>query len=88
METQVRNMGQALAAAGHSVTVITATPTTSPRGDFTELDGEVTVRRLTAHIPLDLPVNPFAREALEQALPSFDVVHIHMGLVSPFARMA
>lgn len=88
IETQVRNLGQALAAAGHSVTVITATPTTSPRGDFTELDGEVTVRRLTAHIPLDLPVNPFAREALEQALPSFDVVHIHMGLVSPFARMA
>ena len=88
IETQVRNLGQALVAAGHAVTVITATPSSAARGDSTELDGAVTVRRLTARIPLSLPVNPFAGEALEQTLPTFDVVHIHTGLISPFARMA
>ncbi|MDO5049696.1 MAG: glycosyltransferase family 4 protein [Actinomycetaceae bacterium] len=88
IETQVRNLGQALHAAGHNVTVITATPSGDERGDHVEWDGGVLVRRLTARIPFDLPVNPFAGDALRSDLPGFDVVHIHTGIVSQFARLA
>ncbi len=88
IETQVRNLGQALSRAGHDVTVITATPSGDQRGDHTEWDGPVLVRRLTARIPFDLPVNPYAAPVLRRDLPDFDVVHIHSGIVSPFARLA
>lgn len=88
IETQVRNLGQALSNAGLDVTVITATPTGDTRGDTLELDGDVTVRRITTRVPFDLPVNPFAKQSLIDALPTFDVVHIHTGVVSPFARLA
>ena len=88
IETQVRNLGQALSRAGHDVTVITATPSGAQRGDHTEQDGDVLVRRLTARIPFNLPVNPYAGLVLRRDLPDFDVVHIHSGIVSPFARQA
>lgn len=88
IETQVRSLGQALASAGHDVTVITATPAGDDRGDYFERDGDVTVRRLTMHMPLDLPINPLAGSVLRTDLPGFDIVHIHAGIVSPFAKMA
>ena len=87
IETQVRNLGRSLAEPAM----------TSPslprllgdqRGDHTEWDGPVLVRRLTARIPFDLPVNPHAAPVLRRDLPDFDVVHIHSGIVSPFARLA
>lgn len=88
IESQVHGLAHALAAAGHYVTVLTATPEGEDRGDRITYDGAVVVRRLTINLPFDLPVNPFATQILCSQLPHFDVVHIHTGIVSPFARMA
>lgn len=88
IESQVHGLAHALAAAGHAVTVLTATPEGEERGDRITYDGSVVVRRLTINLPFDLPVNPFADQILRSELPRFDVVHIHTGIVSPFARMA
>ncbi|MDO5034153.1 MAG: glycosyltransferase family 4 protein [Actinomycetaceae bacterium] len=88
IETQVQNLAHALSDAGSKVTVITATPDGDERGDSTSREGDVAIRRITTRVPFDLPVNPFAGRALREALPAFDVVHIHTGIVSPFARMA
>ncbi|OKL54643.1 hypothetical protein BSZ39_02865 [Bowdeniella nasicola] len=88
IETQVRSLAWALAAAGHDVTVITATPDGSERGEHTEVSEGVTVLRLTTRMPGDLPVNPWVSGRLRELLPIFDAVHIHTGIVSPFARMA
>ncbi|MDK6242366.1 glycosyltransferase family 4 protein [Pauljensenia sp. UMB10120] len=88
IETQVAGLARALSAAGHDVTVITATPLGSERGDHTSVEDGVHVRRLTMRLPWDIPINPLARATLTRALPTFDVVHIHTGVVSPFARMA
>lgn len=88
IETQVAGLARALTAAGHDVTVITATPLRSERGDHTSVEDGVRVRRLTMRLPWDIPINPLARATLTRALPTFDVVHIHTGVVSPFARMA
>lgn len=88
IETQVAGLARALTAAGHDVTVITATPLGSERGDHTSVEDGVRVRRLTMRLPWDIPINPLARATLTRDLPTFDVVHIHTGVVSPFARMA
>ncbi|MDO5728694.1 MAG: glycosyltransferase family 4 protein [Actinomycetaceae bacterium] len=88
IESQVQGLAYALADAGHAVTVLTATPEGEERGDRVTYDGSVVVRRLTINLPFDLPVNPFANQILRAELPRYDVVHIHTGIVSPFARMA
>ncbi len=80
---QVRAIAMAQAARGDDVTVITATP-----GDPVQ-DPGVDVIRFDAHLPFETPVHPFGirliREALERLQP--DVVHVHSGVVSPFAWM-
>lgn len=89
IETQVRDLGRALHAAGHEVAVFTAT-----RGEHSgrglrnvEVSDEqgVAVHRVTLPLPFDLPVNPLAPRLIREELRGFDVAHVHMGVISPFA---
>lgn len=90
IESQVRDLARAQAAGGDEVHVLTATAGPGGHhaaGDAPEDDGGVLVHRLGTRLPFDLPVNPAApprmRELLERLRP--DVVHVHAGVVSPFA---
>ncbi|WP_372595342.1 glycosyltransferase family 4 protein [Actinotalea sp.] len=89
IETQVRDLAAAQAAAGHEVHVLTATPLESGVDPGGEQFGHpaVTVHRMGVRLPFDVPVNPAApaamRELFDRARP--DVVHVHAGVVSPFA---
>ncbi len=88
IETQVRGLAMRQAAAGHDVHVITATPdagTPEPG----PVDG-VTVHRVVAGLPFDLPVHPRVVPEVRALLTatSPDVVHVHGGVVSPFAYPA
>lgn len=88
IEVQVHDLAARLIGRGHEVVVLTATPGThGERGGFVdEVDG-VAVHRLALRLPFELPVNPLATRLLRQRLADggFDVVHVHMGVVSPFA---
>ena len=92
IEVQVRQLAMRQAAEGHDVHVITGTPGSGEvRGGVEVLDG-VTVHRVAANIPFDLPVHPrtahhvlavidrLGADALDRV-----VVHVHAGVVSPFA---
>lgn len=83
IEVQVRAIAMAQAARGDAVTVITATPGAAPADDG------VDVVRFDAHLPFETPVHPrgvpLIKHVLERIKP--DVVHIHAGVVSPFAWM-
>ncbi|SDD73017.1 glycosyltransferase family 4 protein [Actinokineospora iranica] len=77
IEVQVSDLVAAQRAAGHRVEVATATI-----GD--DLHG---VHRLGARMPFALPVHPRGGGRLAEllALRRPDVVHVHVGAVSPFA---
>ncbi|WP_328814325.1 glycosyltransferase [Nonomuraea cypriaca] len=79
IEVQVADLVRVQREAGHTVSVATAT-----RGE--ELPG---VHRIVARMPFDLPVHPFGVGHITRRLTSVrpDVVHVHMGAVSPFAWM-
>jgi len=88
IEVQVHDLAARLRDRGHEVTVFTATP--GPRGErggvVDHVDG-VPVHRLALRLPFELPVNPFAPPELRRRLArgGYDVAHVHMGVVSPFA---
>ncbi len=88
IEVQVHDLAARLVDRGHEVVVFTATPGDhGERGGFVdEVDG-VSVHRLALRLPFELPVNPLAPRLLRRRLAEggFDVAHIHMGVVSPFA---
>ncbi|MBT2228316.1 glycosyltransferase family 4 protein [Nonomuraea sp. NEAU-A123] len=79
IEVQVADLVRTQREAGHAVDVATAT-----KGET--LPG---VHRIVARMPFDLPVHPFGVGHLTRRLTSSrpDVVHVHMGAVSPFAWM-
>lgn len=88
IETQVRDLALAQAAAGHEVHVLTATlGEHGERGGAVERDGAVLVHRLGARVPFGLPVNPAAPPRVRALLAELrpDVVHVHAGVLSPFA---
>lgn len=88
IETQVRDLARAQAAEGHEVHVLTATPgPNGERGGLVTDDDGVQVHRLGARLPFDLPVNPAAPPRMRALLRGLapDVVHVHAGVVSPFA---
>jgi phosphatidylinositol alpha 1,6-mannosyltransferase len=85
IETQVGNLAAAQRARGATIHVITATPAPA--------DGRAygyPVHRVTAPLPWELPVHPRAGVHLVRLLRRLqpDVVHIHLGSVSPFAWSA
>jgi len=88
IEVQVHDLAARLIGRGHEVVVFTATPGShGERGGFVDQVDGVVVHRLALRLPFELPVNPLAPRLLRQRLASggFDVVHVHMGVLSPFA---
>lgn len=85
IEVQMHDLGRQLVARGHEVHAFTATRgADGTRHGNEEIDG-VRVHRLALPLPGDLPVNPFATGELRSRLAGFDVGHVAMGVVSPFA---
>lgn len=93
IEVQVHDLSARLRAAGHEVEIFTATPgSQGERYGTVDLVDGVAVHRLAMRLPYDLPVNPTAPPELRARLASggndgrpFDVAHVHLGVVSPFA---
>jgi phosphatidylinositol alpha 1,6-mannosyltransferase len=87
IETQVRALASRQSRAGDDVRVITATPGHGDvfAGDDT-VDG-LPVHRAAAHLPFELPVHPRTGREVGRLLDTHpvDVVHVHAGVVSPFA---
>ncbi|MGB3761976.1 MAG: glycosyltransferase family 4 protein, partial [Ornithinimicrobium sp.] len=46
------------------------------------------VCRVDPPVPLGMPINPWAGPRLRSVLARADVVHVHLGLLAPFAQMA
>lgn len=88
IELQVEGLAHAQLAAGHRPRVITATQesrSSVPEVGRSQDDG-VPVLRLGLRLPYELPVTHRVGGSLRRALTEdTDVVHIHTGLVSPFA---
>lgn len=88
IEVQVHDLAGQLRAHGHEVEVFTATPGShGERHGFIETVDEVRVHRMALRLPWELPVNPLAPPEVRRRLADggFDVAHVHMGVVSPFA---
>lgn len=88
IESQVGDLAARQAAAGHDVHVLTATPV--PGAQHNPQPGAapgVEVHRIGMALPFELPVNPRAPALLRSLLGDLrpDVVHVHAGVVSPFA---
>lgn len=88
IEMQVHDLAAHQAAAGHDVHVATATAGADGARRATRvLRSGVRVHRMASALTLGLPVNPrgvwLLREAVARLRP--DVVHVHAGVVSPFA---
>jgi glycogen synthase len=88
IEVQTHDLAAELVSRGHDVEVFTATP--GPHGErhgFVEHVDGVPVHRMAVRLPWELPVNPLAPPEVRRRLRSggFDVAHVHMGVVSPFA---
>jgi len=89
IETQVRALAIRQAAAGMDVRVITATPGPQPeqvdRG--AEVADDVRVHRCAMHLPFDLPIHLRTRAQVSEVLSHdpVDVLHVHAGVISPFA---
>lgn len=87
IELQVRGLSQAQHAAGEQPRIFTATP--ARKGEPVipgETDEGVPVYRMAVNLPAQLPVSPTVGKKLAAAIQAeADVVHIHGGLVSPFA---
>lgn len=88
IESQVHDLACHLTEAGHDVIVVTATPAGAWGKKAVEIHDGIKVLRLAAPIPGKLPVNPAAGPDLRAVMEGADVVHIHTGVVSPFAQHA
>jgi len=89
IESHVSDLAARQAVTGDEVHVLTATPSAdgARHGVVEEVSG-VQVHRMGTRLPFELPVNPvegprLLRAALRTIRP--DVVHVHAGMVSPFA---
>lgn len=90
IETQVRSLALAQQSAGHDVAVITATPGHGSQRSGVNDDSGVHVFRVAMSLPGDLPVHPRTAHHVRRILQDYtpDVVHVHGGVVSPFAWSA
>ena len=93
IEMQVAQLATRQVQAGHEVHVITATPGhDAVRSGVEVLDG-VTVHRVAARLPMELPVHPrtghhvttIVTELLRESTARALVAHVHAGVISPFA---
>ncbi|CAN5537560.1 glycosyltransferase family 4 protein [soil metagenome] len=77
IESQVAALSGQLRSAGHDVCVLTATPGPEQTG----------VLRMNG-LPVGPPIKAWAAPAMRTVLQAADVVHIHLGVMAPFAQMA
>lgn len=94
IEFQVRDLAQRQGAAGHAVHVLTATAADTggadPRSRYRRSDVEapgLVVHRIASRATFGLPFHPWGTPLIRRALRRIepDVVHVHAGLVAPFA---
>ena len=87
IETQVRALALQQVAAGHDVRIITATGGSGDVFAGTEIIDGISVHRVAAHIPAGLPIHPRTHREVSAVLAAdpVDVVHVHAGVISPFA---
>ena len=88
IEVQTHDLAAQLVARGHEVEVFTATPgARGERHGVVEVVDGIPVHRMAIRLPWELPVNPLAPPEVRRRLRAggFDVAHVHMGVVSPFA---
>ncbi|WP_341747069.1 glycosyltransferase, partial [Dermatophilus congolensis] len=85
IEVQVDRLARGLVSAGHEVVVLTITP--GAQADVVEGGVQVLRFPLPVRLPGSVVVNPAGAGWLRSVLGEggFDVVHVHMGVVSPFA---
>ncbi len=88
IESQVHDLAQVLQGKGHEVLVVTATPTKPHSAPELEIVDGIRILRLTSRLIGSTPINPFAGPRLRTLFASADVVHIHTGVISPFAQHA
>lgn len=88
IESQVHDLARVLQAHGHDVLVVTATPAKPHSAPEQQTVDGVRVLRLTSRLIGSTPINPFAGPRLRSLFRSADVVHIHTGVISPFAQHA
>ena len=87
IETQVRALAVHQAAWGDEVRVVTATPGHSGVFAGDDVVDGLPVHRLAARLPFELPVHPRTVTEVGRLLDRHpvDVVHVHAGVISPFA---
>lgn len=90
IETQVHGLALHQRAEGIDAEVVTATPRSRHDRTTHELIDGVPVRRITVDLPYELPVHPHpGREVLRAVQEGgFDAVHLHLGVIAPFAEGA
>ncbi|MDP2288906.1 MAG: glycosyltransferase family 4 protein [Actinomycetota bacterium] len=86
IETQVRALAIQQDMRGQQVEIITATTGHLVRSGTEKIDN-IPVHRVTARMPFSLPIHPRTRANVLQTLKDspVDLVHVHVGVVSPFA---
>ncbi len=87
IETQVRALALQQRAHGDDVRIVTATGGSAEVFAGDDIVDGMPVHRIAAHLPFDLPIHPRTRNKVVEVLTAnpVDVVHIHAGVVSPFA---
>ncbi len=87
IETQVAALAGQQAAAGDDVRIVTATPGHGAVFAGDDIVDGLPVHRVAAHLPFELPVHPRTVREVGAVLDAHpvDVVHVHAGVVSPFA---
>lgn len=87
IETQVRSLALAQRDRGHDVRVVTASPGHDGVRSGPDLVDGIPVERIAMSLPGELPIHPRTRSLVAQSLRGrgADVVHVHAGVISPFA---
>ena len=87
IEMQVAGLAAHQASGGDEVRVITATPGRGGVFAGDDVVDGIPVHRVAAHIPFELPIHPRTGREVGALLDRHpvDVVHVHAGVVSPFA---
>lgn len=97
IEVQVAELSRRLRERGAQVAVLTATPPeasperrlgSQPQPENRDEADEPGVARLLPPVPLPAPINPWAGPELHRLMSQSDVVHIHLGVLAPFASHA
>lgn len=88
IEVQVHDLARQLQRAGHDVEVFTATGDRSrPATRAPQVEDGIRVNRFDLGLPGGIPIHPFVTGEVARRLRGggFEVAHVHMGVVSPFA---